>query len=64
MNDLEKHKIKKDAKVIAKLIGATSQADRGHLFSAMANQFDLRGEVPLSSLFAKVATTYFTRKKK
>jgi len=62
LTEFDKQKIKRDAKKMAKLIKNTALHHRGYLFNGVAQEFDRFGEVPLSALFAKIATTYIRKK--
>lgn len=62
VTDFEKAKIKRDAKKIAKVIKNTPLHHRAYLFTGMANYFDAYGEVPMATLFARIASTYIRKK--
>lgn len=62
-SEIESARIKRDAQKIAKAIKNTPLNQRGYLFSAVATHFDNWGEVPMATLFARIASTYVRRKK-
>lgn len=63
LNEIMKARLKKDAKSIARKIASTPLEHRGVLFAEIGNQMDMKGEVPLCSLFIKIAMTYQKKEK-
>ena len=61
ISEHEKAQIKRNAKKIAKIIKNTPLHQRVYLFTGMANEFDRLGEVAMTTLYAKIASTYIRK---
>ena len=59
-NDINRQRIKKEAKRVAKSINTTSIEDRAFMLGLVAVNLNEMGD-PLGALFARIASTYKQR---